>query len=103
MAEKYYSVARPREELYDLQADPLEQENLAGEAKYEELLCDLSAEVDEWMDETDDLLLRGRWPASEAHAENMAQRLHEERFEEWMRMTLRDWPEMLWFLEESEE
>jgi arylsulfatase A-like enzyme len=102
MAEDYYSVARPREELYDLQADPLEQANLAGEAEYEELLCDLSAEVDEWMHESGDLLLEGRWPVSDAHAENMAQRLHEERFEEWMRMTLRDWPEMLWFLDEAD-
>ncbi len=98
MADACFSEARPRDELYDLQADPLEQENLAGEAEYEDLLCDLSARVDEWMAESDDPLLTGRYPVSDAHAENMAERLEEERFEEWMRLILRDWPEMLWFL-----
>ncbi len=30
----------------------------------------------------------------------MRERLDQPRFAEWMRMTRRDWPEMLWFLEE---
>lgn len=101
MEEACYSQARPHEELYDLRADPWEQENLAGDAEHEDLLCDLAGRVDEWMEQSGDLLLKGRWPASEAHRNNMRQRLHEERFEEWMRMTLRDWPEMLWFIGEG--
>lgn len=100
MAEFCYSTARPREELYDLQADPLEQENLTGDPKQEERLCDLSGRVDEWMERSGDLLLTGRWPASDRHAANMSERLHEKRFAEWMQMTLRDWPEMLWFIEQ---
>jgi len=99
MADEYYSSARPHEELYDLQADPLEQQNLVGDPGHEELLCDLANRVDTWMEDSGDLLLTGRWPASEAHIANMGQRLHEERFAEWMQRTLRDWPEMLWFLE----
>ncbi|MGI5818611.1 MAG: sulfatase [Armatimonadota bacterium] len=100
MAGEYYSRARPREELYDLQADPWEQENLAGEAGCEDLLCELSGRVDAWMEASGDPLLRGRYPASDAHRKNMRGRLDEERFAEWMRMTLRDWPEMLWFFDE---
>jgi arylsulfatase A-like enzyme len=99
MAEYCYSTARPHEELYDLQADPLEQRNLMGEKSAEELLCELSGRLDLWMEETGDLLLKGRWPASEALARDMGRRLHEPRFAEWMQMTLRDWPEMLWYLE----
>jgi len=101
MADEYYSQPRPREELYDLQADPWEQENLAGDPAHEELLCDLAGRVDEWMEASEDPLLTGRYPASEKHVANMSQRLHEERFEEWMGMTMRDWPEMLWFLGEG--
>jgi arylsulfatase A-like enzyme len=41
----------------------------------------------------------GSWPVSEALTRNMGRRLHEPRFAEWMQMTLRDWPEMLWYLE----
>ena len=41
----------------------------------------------------------GSWPVSEALTRNMGRRLHETRFAEWMQMTLRDWPEMLWYLE----
>jgi N-sulfoglucosamine sulfohydrolase len=101
MADEYFSDPRPREELYDLEADPLEQHNLAGEEAHEELLCDLSSRVDEWMEASGDPLLSGRYPVSDAHRENMRERLGEERFAEWMGMILRDWPEMLWFLDES--
>ena len=41
--------ARPAEELYDLTADPHEQQNLAGEPRPAETLARLRAELDEWM------------------------------------------------------
>jgi uncharacterized sulfatase len=40
---------RPAEELYDLQADPHEQHNLAGDAEHAGTLEDLRTELDAWM------------------------------------------------------
>jgi arylsulfatase A-like enzyme len=45
---KRYSV-RPREELYDLTADPYEQRNLAADSAQAPRLKELSAELDAWM------------------------------------------------------
>ncbi|MFP4250687.1 MAG: sulfatase [Armatimonadota bacterium] len=101
MVDEYFSDPRPREELYDLAADPLEQHNLASDDAHADLLCDLSSRVDEWMEASGDPLLTGRYPVSDAHRENMRERRGEERFAEWMGIILRDWPEMLWFLDES--
>jgi uncharacterized sulfatase len=39
---------RPAEELYDLQADPEERRNLAGEPRYAELLAGLREDMTEW-------------------------------------------------------
>ena len=46
-------------ELYDLEADPLEQHNLAGTAGIKAIEDRLSAELWSWMRETDDPLLKG--------------------------------------------
>jgi len=100
MSDEYYGSARPREELYDLQADPWEQRNLVDEPGHEKLLCDLANPVDAWMEESGDLLLQGRWPATPRHIETTRERFDEPRFAPWMQMTRRDWPEMLWFVEE---
>ena len=40
---------RPKEELYDLAADPYEMKNLAPEPKQADTLKKLSAELDAWM------------------------------------------------------
>jgi len=53
---------RAAEELYDLQSDPNEFTNVAGEAKYADVRKDLAARVDSWMRETDDPLLKGPIP-----------------------------------------
>jgi N-sulfoglucosamine sulfohydrolase len=50
-------------ELYDLEADPLEQRNLAGTAGLEKIEKKLSAELWRWMRETDDPLLKGPVPS----------------------------------------
>lgn len=41
--------ARPSEELYDVVADPHEMENLAGSAKYLDILSDLRGRLSSWM------------------------------------------------------
>jgi N-sulfoglucosamine sulfohydrolase len=46
---------RPAEELYDLNADPNELKNLAGDARHQARLSTLRAEVEAWMKEQGDL------------------------------------------------
>ena len=59
-----YSRDRPAVvELYDLEADPLEQRNLAGRAEVAEVEKRLNAELWRWMRETDDPLLEGPVPS----------------------------------------
>lgn len=55
--------ARPREELYDLHADPHEMRNLAGDPAHAAALAKHRAALDEWIARTDD---RGRVPESES-------------------------------------
>ncbi|MCA9083265.1 MAG: sulfatase [Planctomycetaceae bacterium] len=45
---------RPGEELYDLQSDELETQNLAADPKYQEIRQRLSAELDQWMKQQGD-------------------------------------------------
>ncbi len=55
-----YSTDRPSVvELYDLEADPLEEHNLAGRPNLRSVEDELSAELWRWMRETDDPLLNG--------------------------------------------
>ena len=59
-----YSRDRPAVvELYDLDADPLEQRNLAGRAEVAEVEKRLNAELWRWMRETADPLLEGPVPS----------------------------------------
>ncbi len=66
MRAEYYGSRRPLEELYDLEADPLERANLAGDPEHAETLAALRAKVERWMHESGDGLLRGDWPPTEA-------------------------------------
>lgn len=43
-----YPLPRPPEELYDLEADPLEARNLAGDPAYGRQLADLRSRLDAW-------------------------------------------------------
>jgi N-sulfoglucosamine sulfohydrolase len=53
---------RPRVELYDLLADPIEMRNLAYDEAFADVLDVLSGRLDAWMEETDDPLLDGPVP-----------------------------------------
>ena len=68
---EFYGSQRPEEELYDLEADPHEQENLADDPEYADRLESLRETVDEWMESTDDRLLDGKWPPSDIQEERV--------------------------------
>jgi N-sulfoglucosamine sulfohydrolase len=53
---------RPRLELYDLLADPIEMRNLAYDEVFSDVLDGLSAQLDAWMAQTADPLLDGPVP-----------------------------------------
>jgi len=52
-------AARPPVELYDLQQDPLETVNLAGQHESADIERRLAAQLQAFMEETDDPVLRG--------------------------------------------
>ncbi|KAM5369689.1 hypothetical protein ACJZ2D_008836 [Fusarium nematophilum] len=45
-------ICRPPEELYDLESDPQEVHNLAGDAEYHDTLASMRCAVEEWQRET---------------------------------------------------
>ncbi|QSX00241.1 sulfatase family protein [Haloterrigena alkaliphila] len=80
--EDYYGVQRPYEELYDLEADPLERANLAAGADpddpaTETVRDELRRELLEWMDATADPLLEG--PVLPNNWETVHPRLEDDR------------------------
>lgn len=63
--DSYYNSYRPEEELYDLQSDPLEEDNLADDPEMEEIKNGLAEVLEDWMMETSDPLLDGPVPPTE--------------------------------------
>ncbi len=57
--DRFWSDDRPAEELYDLEADPHEIRNLAGDAAHAAELQRHRAILENWISETDD---RGQYP-----------------------------------------
>jgi N-sulfoglucosamine sulfohydrolase len=53
--DQFFSATKPREELYDVDADPDEVKNLAGDPKYKDKLEELRTALGRWMEETKDL------------------------------------------------
>lgn len=57
--EHLMSATKPQEELYDLERDPWETTNLAGEAEFRAVLDEMRRGLESWEEETNDL---GRVP-----------------------------------------
>jgi len=70
--EEFYGRSRAEEELYTLRDDPLEQRNRAEDPACAEILRDLRRRVQEWMEATDDPLLKGPVPPPPKQAERLA-------------------------------
>jgi len=66
--EEFYSGDRPYEELYDLDADPNERRNLAGDPAYDSVRAELEDRLVSWMRQTDDPLLDGPIPPADMDA-----------------------------------
>ena len=67
MQDQFFAATKPREELYDVDADPDEVKNLAGDPKFKDKLEELRAALDRWINETKDLGgVSEREPLSEA-------------------------------------
>lgn len=59
----YFDMIRPIEMLFDLDRDPLERVNLAGDPSYSDVLKYMRSKLYNWMKETNDqLLVRGYIP-----------------------------------------
>jgi arylsulfatase A-like enzyme len=75
-----FAPARTKEELYDLQADPFELHNLAGDPSFQEMLEKLRNRLDRWRDETSDL---GRRPEPDSmYDSDMAEYLNGQKGEQ---------------------
>ncbi len=55
-----FEYPRPQFELYDLEADPWESQNLAGQSEYQEVLSQLEGALDQWSQSTGDYPSRYR-------------------------------------------
>ena len=53
-------MKRTEEEFYDLKEDPLELNNLAYNLSYNDVLLELRQKLNNWMEKTDDPLLKGK-------------------------------------------
>ncbi len=58
-----FAPNRPSEELYDLERDPWEVQNLANDINHTETLEDLRRKLDQWMEQSND---HGRTPEAES-------------------------------------
>jgi|GEM_PF-6383403 hypothetical protein len=59
----YFAQPRPRDMLFDLTVDPLEQHNLADDPAHQAIRTKLDEELERWRCATDDPLLQGEIPA----------------------------------------
>jgi arylsulfatase A-like enzyme len=69
--DEFYGEQRPKEELYDMREDPHEQRNVLDDPEYEETADELRTQVQSWMEETDDRLLKGDWPPTPKQEERV--------------------------------
>jgi N-sulfoglucosamine sulfohydrolase len=59
---RIFQAPRPAEELYDIQADPHELRNLAGDPKYARTLAQLRVTLEQWAKDTQDVRPPRRTP-----------------------------------------
>ena len=64
----FFSENRPEEELYNLEEDPFEINNLASQPEYADVLEEHSEILNRWMESTDD---KGQYPENEANLKLM--------------------------------
>ena len=67
----YFRRRLPREGLFDLLLDPLEERNLIGQEEYAKEETDLRTRLEQWMTKTDDPLLSGPVPRPEGSRLNL--------------------------------
>lgn len=60
--DRFFLEERPAEELYNLQEDPFELNNLATDPKYADVLAEYAQLLEQWISETDD---KGQYPENE--------------------------------------
>ncbi|TXT60131.1 MAG: Sulfatase [Promethearchaeota archaeon] len=70
MEQESYKEPRSMEELYDLEKDPNEKENLFNDGAYQEILYELRTKLFAWMEKTDDPLLTGKVPEKRQKVKN---------------------------------
>ena len=66
--DRFMSIERPAEELYNIKEDPFELNNLAENPNYSEILEKYAAILDQWIIDTDD---KGKYPESEENLKLM--------------------------------
>ncbi len=71
MRDEYYASSRPEEELYDLDADPWEQDNIIDDPGQAEIAEQLRQRVADWMMQTNDPLLYGEVSPSTKQRERL--------------------------------
>ncbi|MEZ4773282.1 MAG: sulfatase [Bacteroidia bacterium] len=74
-----FNPTRPAEELYDLQTDPYEIHNLAGDLLYRQKLEELRSVLDAWVAETNDQGRIPEPPEIPAYWEEQAKKNHEKK------------------------
>ncbi len=68
---------RPAEELYDLESDPYEFNNLAGQEDLKEIQSDLRLRLLEWMDQQGDMGQKRKWLLSAVRSSPVVPRVSE--------------------------
>ena len=72
--DEFYGTSRPEEELYDLEEDPLEMNNVIDGPEYADVADELRRRVQTWMEETNDFLLYGDCPPTRLQRERLERR-----------------------------
>jgi arylsulfatase A-like enzyme len=57
-----YTNARVEEELYDLEKDPNERNNIIDDPTYKDVAAELRTKLNKWMERTNDPILKGKIP-----------------------------------------